>query len=57
MGKLKEEDFNMSLSNNLLRNQIIRPYKIEKGNKIYRKLLSIFYLINKKFNYQKKLVD
>jgi hypothetical protein len=41
IGKLNEEERKIFLSNILLRTHTMPAYKKEKGNKIYRKLLSI----------------
>jgi hypothetical protein len=40
IGKLKEEDFKIFLSNKILRNLIMTPYKKESGNKRYLKLFN-----------------
>jgi len=40
IGKLKEEDFKIFLSNKTLRNFMMTPYKKESGSKRYLKLFN-----------------
>jgi hypothetical protein len=40
IGKLKEEDFKIFLSNKTLRNLMMTPYKKESGSKRYLKLFN-----------------
>jgi hypothetical protein len=40
IGKLKEEDFKIFLSNKILRNLMMAPYKKESGSKRYLKLFN-----------------